>query len=97
MRVHRTFASCYVTFLFYGHRKKLSAIREHFFSFAENVWDTVPTVGFSTYSLSYKQYSVILYDLGGGPQIRDIWSQYYVDVSSLLFPNSSNAYFLFLI
>lgn len=51
----------------------------------ENVHDTVPTVGFSSYTLPYKGYSVVVYDLGGGPQIRDIWSQYYVDVHGIIY------------
>ena len=41
----------------------------------------VPTVGFSVISLQQKGCQVLIYDLGGGPSIRDIWSRYYADVS----------------
>lgn len=43
--------------------------------------DTVPTVGFSVISLRYQDYTVKVYDLGGGSGIRGIWPQYFVDVS----------------
>lgn len=48
----------------------------------ENV---LPTVGFNVVKLSHRGYSVSVYDLGGGPQIRDIWSRYFSDVSSVNF------------
>lgn len=41
----------------------------------------VPTVGFSSVSLSYRDCTVYLYDLGGGIGIRGIWSRYFTDVS----------------
>lgn len=43
--------------------------------------DTVPTVGFSVISLPFHDYTVKVYDLGGGPGIRGIWPQYFVDVN----------------
>ncbi|KAK3931579.1 ADP-ribosylation factor-like protein 13B, partial [Frankliniella fusca] len=46
---------------------------------------TVPTVGFSSFTLSYKRCSIIIYDLGGGSQIRDIWSEYYADVHGIIY------------
>ncbi|GLH11789.1 Uncharacterized protein GBIM_16537 [Gryllus bimaculatus] len=45
----------------------------------------VPTVGFSSVSLVYGKHSVIIYDLGGGPQIRGIWHRYFVDVHGIIF------------
>lgn len=44
--------------------------------------ETVPTVGFSVITLPFQSYTVKVYDLGGGPGIRGIWPQYYVDVST---------------
>lgn len=41
----------------------------------------VPTVGFSVVNLKYLSYNVKVFDLGGGPNIRGIWKQYFVDVS----------------
>lgn len=51
----------------------------------ESMYNTVPTVGFSSYNLFYKGYTVVIYDLGGGSQIRDIWSQYYADVHGIIY------------
>nr|CAD7459151.1 unnamed protein product [Timema tahoe] len=45
----------------------------------------VPTVGFSSVKLSHRSYSVVIYDLGGGAQIRDIWHRYFVDVHGVIF------------
>ncbi|XP_063238065.1 ADP-ribosylation factor-like protein 13B [Bacillus rossius redtenbacheri] len=46
---------------------------------------TIPTVGFSSVSLTHRGYSVVLYDLGGGAQIRDIWHRYFMDVHGVIF------------
>lgn len=46
----------------------------------ESLDSVVPTVGFSSVSLSYPDFTVYLYDLGGGVGIRGIWSRYFVDV-----------------
>ncbi|XP_052123892.1 ADP-ribosylation factor-like protein 13B isoform X3 [Frankliniella occidentalis] len=51
----------------------------------ENTHPTVPTVGFSSYTLLHRRYSIVIYDLGGGPQIRDIWSEYYADVHGIIY------------
>nr|CAD7404228.1 unnamed protein product [Timema poppensis] len=45
----------------------------------------VPTVGFSSVKLYHRNYSVLIYDLGGGAQIRDIWHRYFVDVHGVIF------------
>ncbi|PNF28988.1 hypothetical protein B7P43_G15101, partial [Cryptotermes secundus] len=45
----------------------------------------VPTVGFSSVSLTHRGYCVVIYDLGGGPQIREIWHRYFVDVHGVIF------------
>ncbi|XP_046392901.1 ADP-ribosylation factor-like protein 13B [Ischnura elegans] len=51
----------------------------------ELVNGVVPTVGFSSVTLEYKKYSVVLYDLGGGPGIRAIWHKYFVDAHGMIF------------
>ncbi|XP_069700555.1 uncharacterized protein [Periplaneta americana] len=51
----------------------------------EPVDSVVPTVGFSSVSLTHRGYSVVIYDLGGGPQIRGIWHRYFVDVHGVIF------------
>lgn len=43
----------------------------------------VPTVGFSTVTLSNHNCSIKIYDLGGGSGIRGIWPRYFVDVCCL--------------
>ena len=40
-----------------------------------------PTVGFSASDTTWKGNHIKLYDLGGGPRIRDIWARYYAEVS----------------
>ena len=52
--------------------------------FSEPLDTVVPTVGFSSFTLTHRGYSVVIYDLGGGPQIRGIWHRYYVDVCKSL-------------
>jgi ADP-ribosylation factor family. len=52
--------------------------------FSEPLDTVVPTVGFSSVSLTHRGYVVVIYDLGGGPQIRGIWRRYYVDVCKSL-------------
>lgn len=44
--------------------------------------EVVPTVGFSVINLSYMNFKVEVFDLGGGSNIRGIWSRYFVDVSN---------------
>lgn len=41
----------------------------------------VPTIGFSVIDLTFRDYKVKVFDLGGGQDIRGIWPQYFVDVS----------------
>ncbi|RZF37047.1 hypothetical protein LSTR_LSTR012390 [Laodelphax striatellus] len=51
----------------------------------EPVEDVVPTVGFNSVKLSHRGHQVIIYDLGGGKQIRDIWHRYFADVHGVIF------------
>jgi ADP-ribosylation factor-like protein 13B len=45
-----------------------------------------PTLGFRPVPMMLgSEYKVQLYDLGGGPKIRDIWDQYYHDVHGILY------------
>ncbi|KAL1109903.1 hypothetical protein AAG570_014137 [Ranatra chinensis] len=47
--------------------------------------DVVPTVGFARVKLVHRGFKVIIYDVGGGPQIRGIWSKYFNDVHGVIF------------
>lgn len=51
----------------------------------EDVEAVVPTIGFSIVHLSYRDYKVALFDLGGGSNIRGIWNKYFVYVSLEIF------------
>lgn len=50
---------------------------------AEKQKNVLPTVGFSSSKFHYRDNAITIYDLGGHKQIRDIWEQYFVDVTSL--------------
>lgn len=45
----------------------------------------VPTVGFSVINLKYYDYSIKIFDLGGGPNIRGIWHKYFADAHGIIF------------
>ncbi|XP_032524578.2 ADP-ribosylation factor-like protein 13B [Danaus plexippus] len=45
----------------------------------------LPTVGFKAVNLIHKDTPVTIYDLGGGPQFREIWCQYYSEVHGVIF------------
>ncbi|XP_072933764.1 uncharacterized protein [Epargyreus clarus] len=45
----------------------------------------LPTVGFKAVNLVHKDTPVTIYDLGGGPEFRAIWSQYYSEVHGVIF------------
>lgn len=48
--------------------------------------DTVaPTIGFSSVSFKFNKHQVVLYDLGGGKRIRDIWKNYLSEVYGLIY------------
>lgn len=46
----------------------------------ESLDTLVPTVGLSVVYLKYNNYTVKVFDLGGGSNIRGIWQRYFVDV-----------------
>ncbi|KAK9881498.1 hypothetical protein WA026_016381 [Henosepilachna vigintioctopunctata] len=51
----------------------------------EPIDDVVPTVGFHTVQLSYKNFIVKIYDLGGAVNFRGIWHKYFVDAYGIIF------------
>lgn len=58
----------------------------------ENDDKVLPTVGFKAVNLIHKDTPVTIYDLGGGPQFRQIWSQYYSEVHGIIFVIDSSDY-----
>ncbi|XP_065221297.1 ADP-ribosylation factor-like protein 13B [Planococcus citri] len=51
----------------------------------EPVENVLKTVGFSLIKLRHHKYNISLYDLGGSPQIREIWSKYYMDAHGVIY------------
>ncbi|KAI4471491.1 adp-ribosylation factor-like protein 13b [Holotrichia oblita] len=47
--------------------------------------EVVPTVGFSVINLNYLNFNIEVFDLGGGSNIRGIWSRYFVDAHGVVF------------
>ncbi|XP_058808844.1 uncharacterized protein LOC131674274 isoform X2 [Phymastichus coffea] len=46
----------------------------------------VPTIGFRTVTFKYKRRLTIrLYDVGGSPQIRELWKKYYEEVHGVIY------------
>lgn len=45
----------------------------------------LPTVGFKAVNLVHRDTPVTIYDLGGGPEFRQIWPQYYSEVHGVIF------------
>lgn len=45
----------------------------------------LPTVGFKAVNLVHKDTPVTIFDLGGGPEFRAIWPQYYSEVHGVIF------------
>lgn len=45
----------------------------------------LPTVGFKAVNLVHKDTPVTIFDLGGGPEFRAIWSQYYSEIHGVIF------------
>ena len=50
-------------------------------SISDDLQNVHSTVGFSRAEMEVKGYKIIAYDLGGEDKIRDIWTNYYAEVS----------------
>lgn len=51
---------------------------------------TVPTIGFNVETITYKNISFIVWDVGGQEKIRPLWRHYYADTDALIFVIDSN-------
>ncbi|KAJ9465363.1 ADP-ribosylation factor-like protein 13B [Diplonema papillatum] len=47
--------------------------------------ETTPTIGFTPVRMSADRYDVVLYDLGGGKQIRGVWPSYFSDIHGIIY------------
>ncbi|XP_018320943.1 ADP-ribosylation factor-like protein 13B [Agrilus planipennis] len=52
----------------------------------------MPTVGFSVINLKYRNYTVQIFDLGGGNNIRGIWERYFAYAHGVIFVVDSSDY-----
>ena len=48
-------------------------------------------MGYSSVEFSMDQYSVTMYDLGGGKKIRGIWKKYFADIYGVVYVVDSSA------
>ncbi|XP_057380203.1 ADP-ribosylation factor 4-like [Daphnia carinata] len=46
---------------------------------------TIPTIGFNVETLEHKNFSVDVWDIGGGDKIRGLWPQYLRDAQGIIF------------
>ena len=51
---------------------------------------TIPTIGFNVETVSYKNVSFTVWDVGGQDRIRPLWRHYYQDVDGVIFVVDSN-------
>ena len=51
---------------------------------------TIPTTGFITEMVEYKNISFTLWDMGGQDKIRRLWCNYFQNTQSLIFVVDSN-------
>ncbi|KAH3729475.1 ADP-ribosylation factor-like protein 13B isoform X2 [Dreissena polymorpha] len=47
--------------------------------------ETAPTVGFNKEQITFANYEMTLYDLGGGRRIRDIWKDYLSEIYGVIY------------
>ncbi|XP_069137160.1 uncharacterized protein [Argopecten irradians] len=53
--------------------------------------DVAPTVGFNTESLTFNKFELTLYDIGGGKNVRSIWTHYFSEVYGIIYVVDSTA------
>ena len=44
-----------------------------------------PTIGFSNVSFNFQNSQIVLYDLGGGANIRNIWKNYFAEIYGVIY------------
>ena len=71
-------------FLFTSAAINSSSCSQFLSFFIETLNDITPTIGFSKYLTRHKGIIVSIYDLGGSSKIREIWKQYFAEVSLIV-------------
>ena len=54
------------------------------------VMTTIPTIGFNIETVTYKNITFTVWDVGGQDKIRPLWKHYYEDAEALIFVIDSN-------
>jgi len=50
-----------------------------------DVVSTIPTIGFNTEAVEYKNVKFTVWDIGGQDKLRELWKHYYNDVDGIIF------------
>lgn len=50
----------------------------------ENI-TSIPTIGFNVEEVSYKNFKMSIWDIGGQDKIRQLWKHYYENTDGLIF------------
>ncbi len=50
-----------------------------------DVVSTIPTIGFNVETLSYKNFELTVWDVGGQERIRPLWRHYYLGTQGIIF------------
>ncbi|XP_033740377.1 transcriptional regulator ATRX homolog [Pecten maximus] len=53
--------------------------------------EVAPTVGFNTDSFTFNKYELTLYDIGGGKNVRRIWTHYFHEIYGVIYVVDSTA------
>ena len=51
----------------------------------ESIDNVAPTVGFTSITFKHKKHEIVMFDLGGGKRIRDIWKNYYAESYGIIY------------
>ena len=47
--------------------------------------NTIPTIGFNVETINYKEREIIIWDLGGGSAIKNLWKHYFQNINCIVF------------
>jgi ADP-ribosylation factor protein 1 len=53
---------------------------------------TIPTIGFNVETVKYKNFDLVIWDIGGQDKIRKLWNYYYTGAKGLIFVVDSSDY-----
>lgn len=62
------------------HTMQINLFTTNILDYLDSTEGLTPTIGFVNSNLEISNYGITLYDLGGGPTVRNIWKNYYPEV-----------------